>query len=737
MKQFTLSLIFTLMPLLASAGPVEIDGIWYYLDSTEKQAEVTKHPSGYFGAIVIPEKVTDDGTEYSVTSIGERAFSTCTGLTSITIPNSVTSIGIKAFALCDGLTSVAIPGSVTSIGEYAFLYCSGLTSVTIEYGVTSIGEFAFYHCDGITSVAIPGSVKSIGREAFYLCRGLTSIIFGNGVTSIGMHAFVGCIGLTSVSIPGSVTSIEYGAFGDCIGLTSVTIGNGVTSIGDVAFDNCESLTTVTIGSGVREIGNNAFSLCPKLTDVTCKAESVPNTSSNAFDNSSSDNATLYVPAGAVEVYRVTYPWSRFKSVVALTEDTPDNTNQYAINDEGTATIVSANHSADGKYVVPSSVTIDGAEYTVTEIGANAFSGCTDMTAVTIPETIVAIGDHAFSGCTNLMEIYVEGKKPAGMKNAFARLLVRGIMKRSVSQFEGIDFEKCVLYVPYGSEEAYREAEGWSQFKNIVGVHSEKDPEVTVSANSYSREYGEANPTFGFISEGVALDGEPEVSCEATATSPVGIYDIVVSKGSVKNYNDSYVNGTLTITKAPLTITAKSYTIKQGDPLPTFEVEYEGFKNNETEAVLSKQVVVTCEATAASEPGEYEITLSGAEAENYDIAYVKGILTIEAGTFKLTYMIDNEVYKVVEYDYGATITPEGKPEGDYVTFVWKDVPETMPAKDVTVYADYETGIAEVLRAQDIKYIYAPNGKRIKKLRKGLNIVVMNDGTVRKVVVKFFS
>jgi len=734
-RKFFFLIFLMLLPLVASAGPVEIDGIWYYLDSTEKQAEVAKSPSGYYsGAIVIPEKVTDDGIEYSVTSIGERAFSTCTGLTSITIPNSVTSIGIKAFFGCDGLTSVAIPGSVPSIGEYTFAFCSGLTSVTIEYGVTSIGECAFYGCSGLTSVAIPGSVKSVGKQAFYICRGLTSVIFGKGVTNIGMHAFEECIGLTTISIPGSVTSIDYGAFAVCSGLTSVTIGNGVTSIGDLAFENCEKLTSVTIGSGIREIGNYAFSNCSRLTDVTCKAVSVPFTSTNAFNNSYLDKATLYVPAGTVEAYRFTEPWKRFMSIVALTEDTPDETPQYAINDEGTATIVSANNSADEKYVVPSSVTIDGVEYTVTEIGANAFSGCTDMTAVTIPETIVAIGDHAFSGCTNLMEVYVEGKKPAGMKNAFARILVRGIMKRSVSQFEGIDFEKCVLYVPYGSEEAYREAEGWCQFKNIVGVHSEKDPAATITAKDYTREYGEDNPTFEFTSEGATLDGEPEISCEATATSPIGTYPIVITKGSVENYNDTYVNGTLTITKAPLTVKAKSYTIKQGEPMPTFEVEYEGWKNDETEAVLSKQVVVTCEATAASEPGEYEITLSGAEAENYDISYVKGTLTIEAGTFKLTYMIDNEVYKVVEYDYGATITPEGKPEGDYVTFVWKDVPETMPAKDVTVYADYETGIAEVLMAKGIKYIYAPNGKRIEKLQKGLNIVVMNDGTVKKVVLK---
>ena len=112
-------------------------------------------------------------------------------------------------------------------------------------------------------------------------------------------------------------------------------------------------------------------------------------------------------------------------------------------------------------------------------------------------------------------------------------------------------------------------------------------------------------------------------------SPVGTYTIVISKGSVTNYNDTYVNGTLTIEKAPLTITAKSYTIKQGEDLPTFEATYEGFKNNETSAVLTKQPTITTTATSASAPGEYEITISGAEAQNYEISYVAGKLTIEA------------------------------------------------------------------------------------------------------------
>ena len=176
--------------------------------------------------------------------------------------------------------------------------------------------------------------------------------------------------------------------------------------------------------------------------------------------------------------------------------------------------------------------------------------------------------------------------------------------------------------------------------------------------------------------------------------------------------DVTVTGTFTINKYKLIY------LLNGEEYKVYELEYGS--------------AITPEA----EPTKEGYTFSGwswipKKMPDEDVTVV-GTFTVNR--YKLTYMIGNEVYKVVEYDYGATITPEGKPEGDYVTFVWKDVPETMPAKDVTVYADYETGIAEVLMVQGIRYIYAPNGKRIEKLRKGLNIVVMSDGTVRKVVVR---
>ena len=187
--------------------------------------------------IIIPPTVQYQGRTYRVTSIGDKAFFGCSGLTSVTIPNGVTSIGYSAFHGCSGLTSVTIPNSVTSIGKSAFYQCSGLTSVIIPNSVTSIRGIAFSGCIGLTSVIIPNSVTSIGDCAFSDCRGLTSVTIPNSVKSIGIYAFSGCSSLTSLTIPPSVTSIRYCAFHGCSSLTSVVIPNSATEIAFNAFPN--------------------------------------------------------------------------------------------------------------------------------------------------------------------------------------------------------------------------------------------------------------------------------------------------------------------------------------------------------------------------------------------------------------------------------------------------------------------------------------------------------------------
>ena len=147
-----------------AAYDFKVDGIYYNITSS---TEVTVTGNGlysYSGNVVIPEQVTHDSNTYSVTSIGDNAFTYCSGLTSVTIGDSVTTIGERAFYNCSDLTSVSIGNSVTSIGDNAFTYCSGLTSVTIGNSVTSIGDYAFSYCSALTSVTIPNSVRTDFRH---------------------------------------------------------------------------------------------------------------------------------------------------------------------------------------------------------------------------------------------------------------------------------------------------------------------------------------------------------------------------------------------------------------------------------------------------------------------------------------------------------------------------------------------------------------------------------------------
>ena len=163
-----------------------------------------------------------------------------------------------------------------------------------------------------------------------------------------------------------------------------------------------------------------------------------------------------------------------------------------------------------------------------------------------------------------------------------------------------------------------------------GYEETTEPDaVVITAKSVTREYGEANPTLEYEVSGGTLDGVPELECTAVQNSPVGTYTITVKSGTVKNNNVTYVSGTLTVTKAPLKISAGSYSKKQGEAMPTFEATYSGFKNSETKEVLTKQPVFTTTATETSEPGEYEVTVSGAEAENYSITYEPGKLVVSA------------------------------------------------------------------------------------------------------------
>ena len=211
-----------------------------------------------------------------------------------------------------------------------------------------------------------------------------------------------------------------------------------------------------------------------------------------------------------------------------------------------------------------------------------------------------------------------------------------------------------LYVPVGTKSKYQAAKGWKKFKYILEEGSSPD-DVTLTAKSYSRVYGNPNPTFEYtVTNGTITSGTPTITCSATATSPVGTYDIVIAKGTVSNSNVELVKGTLTITKAPLTISAGNYTKVEGEDNPTFKATYSGFKNNETESILTKKPTLTTTATKTSAAGEYPVTVSGAEAQNYNISYKNGTLKVLANTVTLT-------AKSYTREYG-----EANPTFDYTT-----------------------------------------------------------------------
>ncbi len=314
LKPQMLVFLMLLTSMTALAYNFKSDGLYYnILSETDRTVEVTYYRNdGYgsyyndaYGDIEIPSKLIYDRKTYKVTSIGNSAFSNCSGLISIIVDESNPSFSsIEGILYNNDATTliycpitkktVTIPNSVTSIGQRVFENCSGLTSVTIGNSVTSIGYYAFSGCYGLTSVTIPNSVTSIRERAFSGCSGLTSVTIGNSVTSIGYYAFDGCYGLTSVTIPNSVTTIVQSAFSNCRGLTSVTIGNSVTSIGKYAFSGCS-----------------------KLTSIYCQGTKPPRENpreSIVFSEAILKECTLYVPIGCQAAYEAVDPWRNFWNI---------------------------------------------------------------------------------------------------------------------------------------------------------------------------------------------------------------------------------------------------------------------------------------------------------------------------------------------------------------------------------------------------------------------------------------
>ncbi len=322
----------------------------------------------------------------SVTGIGEKAFGSCSNLSSITIPGSVTGIGEFAFTDCSSLSSLTIPDSVTSIGNSAFYGCSSLSSVNIPEGVTVLNGTLFRNCTSLTTLTIPNSVTSIENSTFYGCSSLSSLTIPDSVTSIGSSVFRDCSSLSSLTIPDSVTSIGSSVFRDCTGLTTLTIPASVTSIGSSAFYGCSNLSLVNIPEGFTSIENSTFYGCSSLSSLTIP-DSVTSIGSSVFRDCTG-LTTLTIPASVTSIGNSLFDGCSNLSLVNIPEGIT-SIGTYAFRD----------------CISLSSLTIPDS---VTSIGGYTFDGCSSLTTLTIPASVTSIGSSAFANCISLSSLTIPG-----------------------------------------------------------------------------------------------------------------------------------------------------------------------------------------------------------------------------------------------------------------------------------------------------------------------------------------
>lgn len=288
-----LVILLSLLVITANAGTVNIDGLYYYLISSDKHAVLTHDDSYYYKTkFVIPETVTYNGVTYDVTVIDKKAFLGCATIKTLEIGKKITTIDDYAFSECSEIKSLYIPGNVKRIERGAFSTLSHVPTITIEYGLEYIGSGAFSFCSSIKELVIPNSVKEIDQDAFSSCHRLIKI-----------------------SLPENLTEIAFSL-----------------------LNYCPKLETVVIGSKIKKINYWAFKNCGAIKDIFIYAEDVPDGGidepSYFFDDYTIYDVTLHVPAGSVEKYKKSTTWKNCKNIVPINDTDPKPTGISNINING-------------------------------------------------------------------------------------------------------------------------------------------------------------------------------------------------------------------------------------------------------------------------------------------------------------------------------------------------------------------------------------------------------------------
>ena len=432
-----------------------VDGIKYSLDAKQKTAKVIVNNHSYTGDIVIPANITYENVTYKVNALGVGCFAGCDGLTNVTLPVGITSLGGRCFYNCNSLKSIDLPDGITSLGDYCFSGCESLTSVSLPKGITSLGNYCFANCNSLTSIDLPDCITSLGEYCFWRCSSMSGVSLPEGITSLGIGCFRGCSSLTSidlsaitslgtlvladcsnlknVKLPSGITSLGEGFFEGCSSLENIDLPSGITSLGKGCFDGCSSLASIDLPSGITSLGEGCFYGCSSLTNI-----SLPLGLTTLEGSSTSENTDMGCgPDGCDEItsYRNFYGCFSYCSSLK------------SINLPSGITSL-----GKGCFAECSSLT-DIDLSCITSLGDLCFMSCVNLKSVSLPTCVASLGQGCFYRCTGLASVYMYAEHLPTMLG--------------YNVFGGCDADNCILYVPKGTMDMYRQSSAFGYFKNIV------------------------------------------------------------------------------------------------------------------------------------------------------------------------------------------------------------------------------------------------------------------------------
>jgi len=690
----------------------------------------------YTGNVVIPESVTYNGATYPVTDIGEMAFFECSSLTSVTIPNSATSIGYFAFSRCSGLTSVTIPNSVTSIGSRVFSGCTNLTSVIISHNIEHIDPWVFGGCENLSSIIYKSPQPPVCiSDEYNQKRGwyVTTKTYVPDKEAYKFPDFYIFKLKEDAQIIEMITFDEYEFEYTGQSPTTTWINNveGYTA----------TLEMPTLNS---EIGNYEVWIPVTFTK----------------DNESFTTNVVYR-------YRIK-PFKLAAKVENASREYGEDNPQFKVSYSGFS-------DGDDESVITTHPTISTTATKTSDVGEYpiTLSGGTATNYEIVYESgILTVTKAPLSAKVNDATKLYGSQNPAftieynGLKNeeTAPRWATSPTFQTEATRTSGVG--QYVVNAVNGVPMNY-ELSGITS-----GTLSVTPAPLTIKADNAERQYYSENPDFSYICSGFVngddegiLTATPMLSTTANLSSNVGTYEIEVSGASASNYSISYVNGALTITPRTLLASVGNYERPYNEENPEFEIKYFGFVENEDESVINEKVTASTTATKTSDVGTYKIEMTGGNADNYIFSYSSGILTInkakqtllweqDLSHFKVgdqvvleasstsglpvSYAMDSnsvaEIYLVAESTY-LDCKAVGQAQVMAVQGGNHNYHSTTRLRRTVTVNDSSTAINELQNeALEEAKIFDMSGTRINNLQKGVNIVRMSDGSVKKVVVK---